>query len=96
MLVVASINTFSQTVTEGIKMIDAMKFDQAKTVFNNLLKSEPTNADLYYYLGDINRRVDDANSAKLNFDKGLEISKETALCNVGLGQLLLVLQKKCC
>ncbi len=89
MLVVASINTFSQTVTEGIKMIDAMKFDQAKTVFNNLLKSEPTNADLYYYLGDIYRRVDDANSAKLNFDKGLEISKENALCNVGLGQLLL-------
>jgi len=79
----------AQTLNDGVKLIDAMRYDQARELFNKLLAAEPNNADIYYYLGDISRRVDDAITAKNNFNTGLEKSKDNALCNVGLGQLLL-------
>lgn len=79
----------AQTLNEGVKLIDAMRYDQAREMLNKLLTAEPGNTDIYYYLGDISRKVDDAGAARTYFNAGLEKSKDHALCTVGLGQLLL-------
>ncbi|MCC6251131.1 MAG: tetratricopeptide repeat protein [Bacteroidia bacterium] len=78
----------AQTLNEAIKYTENEQFESATRVLKNLLKAQPSNGDLYYYMGDNYFKNDDLDSASYYFTKGNEVAPQNALCFVGLGQLL--------
>ncbi|HEX2960739.1 MAG TPA: tetratricopeptide repeat protein, partial [Ignavibacteriales bacterium] len=41
----------AQDVKQGVRLIDVEKYTEARNFFENLVKSNPKNADAYYWLG---------------------------------------------
>jgi tetratricopeptide (TPR) repeat protein len=76
----------AQVPDDGIKQIDALKYDEARKTFTNLMAQEPTNADYNYYLGEVTRLGEDMTGALKLYNDGLGKNPKNALCLVGLGK----------
>lgn len=83
---------FAQSLTDARKAIDAEQYQKGKAILNSLTSSQPTNAENFFYLGNlylttspIYIRPDYIDSAKTAFDKGIAADNEYALNYVGLG-----------
>jgi len=88
----------SEALKSAINLTVSEKFDQAETAFIALMKSEPTNADVYFYYGENNIKsfYSDTISSTLKetsltviplFKKGIEIDTTDALNYIGLGRI---------
>lgn len=77
----------AQDVNSAIKAIDAEKYENAKSLLKNILKSNANNGKAAFLLGNIYLKQEYADSAKVAFDKGLSASDDGKLNNIGLGQL---------
>lgn len=91
LLFVSSV-VFSQSLTDARKAIDAEQYQKGKAILNSLTKSDSTNPENYFYLGNlylttapINIRPDYIDSAKAVFEKGISANADYALNFVGLG-----------
>jgi tetratricopeptide (TPR) repeat protein len=78
-------SVFAQSLTDAKKAIDAEQFQKAKSMLKNLTVTEPTKADNYFYLGWVYIKQDYPDSAKAQFQKGLNVDPKSALNYVGLG-----------
>lgn len=83
---------FAQSLTDARKAIDAEQYQKGKAILNSLTSSQPTNAENFFYLGNlylttspIYIRPDYVDSAKTAFSKGIAANGEYALNYVGLG-----------
>ncbi|HIA50787.1 MAG TPA: tetratricopeptide repeat protein [Candidatus Melainabacteria bacterium] len=54
----------SQAFQNGVSLFNAKRFDEASAYFTNVVKSEPTNAEAYYYLATCQAMVGDEPAAK--------------------------------
>ncbi|WP_337044373.1 tetratricopeptide repeat protein [Emticicia sp. 17c] len=84
-------NTLAQTVQDGLRNLDAERYNAAGTVFNQLTTSAPT-AENYFYLGYyyLNLPEPDLEKAKEAFTKGAAVDKKPDPLNrVGLGAVKL-------
>jgi tetratricopeptide (TPR) repeat protein len=82
-----SLNTIAQTVQEGLRNLDAERYNAAGKIFNQLATATPT-VESYYYLGYyyLNLPEKDLAKAKEAFEKGNALEKKgDPLCRVGLG-----------
>lgn len=78
-------SVFAQSLTDAKKAIDAEQFQKAKSMLKNLTVTEPSKADNYFYLGWVYIKQDYPDSAKTQFQKGLNVDPKSALNYVGLG-----------
>jgi tetratricopeptide (TPR) repeat protein len=87
-LLIVNISTFAQTLQDGIKYTENEQFETATKTFKSLLKGQPNNGDIYYYLGENYFKNEDIDSALYYYKKGLEIAVNNPLNYIGLGKIL--------
>ncbi len=81
----------AQTVQEGIQNVDSHKYAKARDIYNQMISSNPDDADNYFYLGNTYLTQFDPNFAKAEeyFRKGLSISSKSYLNKIGLASVKL-------
>lgn len=91
-LILVGSAVFAQNLVDARKAIDAEQYQKGKAILKTLTSSQPTNAENYFYLGNlylttapIYIRTDYIDSAKTEFDKGIAADDKYALNYVGLG-----------
>ncbi len=91
-LILVGSAVFAQSLTDARKAIDAEQYQKGKAILNSLTSAQPTNAENFFYLGNlylttspIYIRPDYIDSAKTAFSKGIAADDEYALNYVGLG-----------
>jgi tetratricopeptide (TPR) repeat protein len=82
----SSIN--AQTLQTAIKYTENEQFETATKAFKSLQLGQPTNGDIYYYIGENYFQNDDIDSALYYFKKGVEIAPTSPLNYVGQGKIL--------
>jgi tetratricopeptide (TPR) repeat protein len=87
-----SFQASAQNVEEGLKQLDAERYNASGMIFKQLVATAPT-AESYFYLGYyyLNTPEPKLDSAKMAFEKGAAIDpkKPDPLCRVGLGAVKL-------
>ncbi|MBS1521430.1 MAG: hypothetical protein JST50_10565 [Bacteroidetes bacterium] len=84
-LVFAGTSVFAQSLADAKKAIDAEQFQKAKSMLKNLVTTQSTKDENYFYLGWVYIKQDYPDSAKTVFQKGLNVNANSALNHVGLG-----------
>jgi len=75
----------AQSLDDAKKAINAEQYSKAKSILKNLTVTEPTKDADFFYLGWVYLQQDEADSAKLIFNKGLAVNPKSALNYAGLG-----------
>ncbi|HVV55609.1 MAG TPA: hypothetical protein VHC47_09805, partial [Mucilaginibacter sp.] len=83
--VLLSSAAFAQSLDDAKKAIDAEQFQKAKSMLKNLTVTQPSKDENYFYLGWVYIKQEDPDSAKMFFQKGLNVNQQSALNLVGLG-----------
>jgi len=78
-------SAFAQSLDDAKKAIDAEQFQKAKAMLKNLVVTQSTKDENYFYLGWVYVKQDYADSAKAIFQKGLNVNPNSALNYAGLG-----------
>lgn len=81
-----SVSVNSQTLADGIRLTENEQYTSAKAVFVKLVAAQPTVGDNYFYFGDLLLKMDDMDSAKIVFQKGVDIEPSNPITHVGLGR----------
>ncbi len=91
-LILVGSAVFAQSLADARKAIDAEQYQKGKAILNTLTSTQPTNAENFFYLGNlylttspIYIRPDYIDSAKTAFTKGIAADIEFPLNYVGLG-----------
>ncbi|TPD68200.1 tetratricopeptide repeat protein [Flavobacterium microcysteis] len=80
---------FAQDLEQAKKAIDAEQYQKAKTILKSLIASSPDKGKNYFHLGEVYLALDNADSAKIYFDKGI-VAKDNGNFNyIGLGEISL-------
>jgi tetratricopeptide (TPR) repeat protein len=76
----------AQSLEDAIKAVNAEQYQKAKSMFNNLVKTQPTPTN-YFNFGELYLKLNNPDSAKIVFQKGIDADpkKEFVLNQVGLG-----------
>ncbi len=81
----------AQSLEQGIKLMEVEKYKEAKSVFENIAKTNPKDAaSAYFNLGKLNIIENQIDEAKSNFQKGINTDKENAFNYVGIGHIALI------
>jgi tetratricopeptide (TPR) repeat protein len=84
-LVFMGSSVFAQSLADAKKAIDAEQFQKAKSMLKNLVVTQSTKDENYFYLGWVYIKQDYPDSAKAVFQKGLAVNPKSALNYAGLG-----------
>src|SRR4030042_2207053 len=90
-----TLNLWSQDLSSALKLANSEQYEEAEKVFEDLLKKEPANGDLYYYYGETiikdyladtfsNSLEEYANRAEAIFQEGLKQAPANALNSIGM------------
>ena len=75
-LVFVGSSVFAQSLADAKKAIDAEQFQKAKSMLKNLVVTQSTKDENYFYLGWVYIKQDYPDSAKGGFPKGIECQSE--------------------
>lgn len=75
----------AQDLNQAKKAIDAEQFESAKSILKSIIQAKPTNGTAAFYLGNVYLLQNNADSAKIYYQKGLTGSEGARLNNIGLG-----------
>lgn len=81
-----SFTATAQTLQEGVRLSDNEQYEKARNAFKSLVAKEPTNGDYFFYFGDLMLKMDNADSAKVLFLRGVEINPTNPLTHIGLAR----------
>lgn len=84
-LVVMGSSVFAQSLDDAKKAISAEQFQKAKNMLKNLVTTQSSKDENYFYLGWVYIKQDYPDSAKAVFMKGLNVNANSALNEAGLG-----------
>ncbi|TAF45963.1 MAG: hypothetical protein EAZ51_06215 [Sphingobacteriales bacterium] len=84
-LAIIGLTVKAQSLDDAKKAVYAEQFVKAKTMFSGLTAMQPTNAENYFYYGDLYLNINKPDSAKMAFQKGIAIDPKFSLNYVGLG-----------
>ncbi len=84
-LVFTGSSVFAQSLADAKKAIDAEQFQKAKSMLKNLVVTQSTKDENYFYLGWVYIKQDYVDSASAVFQKGLGVNPKSALNYAGLG-----------
>lgn len=77
----------AQDIDDAKKAIDAEKFESAKTILKSIIDAKPADGTADFYLGNVYLLQNNADSAKIYYQKGLADKNAANLNNIGLGLL---------
>lgn len=77
----------AQDLEQAKKAIDAEQYQQAKTILKTLIASKPDEGKNYFHLGDIYLTLNNIDSAKIYFDKGIMVKNDPQFNYIGLGEI---------
>ncbi|WP_353135674.1 tetratricopeptide repeat protein [Pseudopedobacter sp.] len=77
--------TIAQSLEDARNAVTAEQYQKAKSMFNNLITTQPTVASNYFYFGDLYLRLENADSAKVLFQKGIAADPGYSFNYIGLG-----------
>jgi len=83
----------AQTINEGLNYLELDKFSSAGNIFRSLVANKP-NGENHFYLGYYYMAINELDSARMQFDKGVAADPKNGLSLVGQGSLLLKQGKK--
>lgn len=89
-LVVAILGVSSlqaQDLSQVKNWIAQQQYNKAKAALKDLIASEPSVGENYYFLGDVYLHQGMVDSAKSSFDKGIDLKDNGYLNYIGLGQI---------
>ncbi|MDB5014821.1 MAG: Tetratricopeptide domain protein, partial [Daejeonella sp.] len=75
----------AQTLADAKKAIDAEQYQKGKSILKSLINSQASNAENYFFLGNVYLKNDYPDSAKAAFNKGISVNAAYPLNYVGLG-----------
>ncbi|WP_281227824.1 tetratricopeptide repeat protein [Flavobacterium aquiphilum] len=75
----------AQDLNQAKKAIDAEQFESAKKILKSIINAKPANGSADFYLGNVYLLQNNADSAKIYYQKGLAGSEGARLNNIGLG-----------
>jgi tetratricopeptide (TPR) repeat protein len=78
-----------QNLSEGIRLLKNESYQNAIATFRSYISHNLTKGDGYFFLGKTYFKLDNADSAKICFQKGTEVAKDYALNYLGLGGIAL-------
>lgn len=84
-----AVSAQTPTLAEGIRHMDNENYSAAQQSFAAIAQSDPKNAGIYYYIGEVSYRLENFEEAEKAWKKGLTINPQCPECKVGLGKLLL-------
>jgi tetratricopeptide (TPR) repeat protein len=84
-LVFMGSSVFAQSLADAKKAIDAEQYQKAKSMLKNLVTTQGTKDENFFYLGWVYIKQDYPDSAKALFQKGLAVNPQSALNHAGLG-----------
>ena len=79
----------AQSIQEARKLTDNEQYENASSVYQTLLSKNPNDVNLYYYYADNLLLSDNADSARIMFDKGHSIDQGNPLIKIGKAKILL-------
>jgi len=79
----------AQNVKDAIKFTESHQFEEASKVLHQLIAKTPTDAHLYYYMGENMFKSERFDSAAWYFDKGISTDANIGLNYVGKGKIAL-------
>ncbi|MFO7371416.1 MAG: tetratricopeptide repeat protein [Bacteroidales bacterium] len=96
-----TVSAWGQDMNSALKLINSEQYEEAEKVFDDLIKKDPANGDLYYYYGEAllkdylsdtfsNSLNDFAGKAEQLFQEGLKQAPGNVLNQVGMGALTLL------
>src|ERR1700760_1580683 len=77
----------AQSLDDAKKAINAEQYQKAKSMLKNLTVTQADKDENYFYLGWVYLIQDEADSAKIWFNKGVSVNPKSALNYVGLGAI---------
>jgi tetratricopeptide (TPR) repeat protein len=88
-VVFAFSNLLAQTVEEGQRHLANDNLSEALRIFTTIAQREPTNANVFFYIGEVKYAAEDYPAALQSYQQGLKIDAGNALNNIGIGKLSL-------
>ena len=88
-LVLVGTGVFAQSLADAKKAIDAEQYQRGKSMLKVLTTTQLTNAENYFYLGNIYLKTDHVDSAKITFNKGIAANASYSLNYIGMGAVAL-------
>jgi tetratricopeptide (TPR) repeat protein len=96
-----SLNALSQDLNSALKLISSEQYEEAEKAFDELIKKDPTNGDVYYYYGEallkdylsdtFSNSLDEyAKKAEALFQTGIKQAPGNVLNLVGMGAVTLL------
>ena len=79
-----------QTDKDGFAKLNQKEYGAAKQIFARLLKTDPKNAAAFYGMGEYYYNTGKMDSAKVFYQKGIDISSSYAYNYAGLGKITLL------
>ena len=70
-LIILGTSLKAQSLDDSKKAVYAEQFQKAKAMFKNLTTTQPSNAENYFYYGDLYLNITNPDSAKIMFQKGI-------------------------
>jgi tetratricopeptide (TPR) repeat protein len=89
-LLFAGSSVFAQSLADAKLAISAEQYQKAKSMLKNLVSTQSTKDENYFYLGWVYVKQDYPDSAKVVFQKGLNVNPKSALNYAGLGTVALM------
>lgn len=89
-LLLAGSSVFAQSLADAKSAISAEQYSKAKSMLKNLVSTQSTKDENYFYLGWVYVKQDYPDSAKAVFQKGLNVNPKSALNYAGLGTVALM------
>lgn len=77
----------AQTLQEGIKHMENENYDAALKAFSALCQTDPKNAVVHFYIGEVHYLLEDYKESEKAYRKGLSTNPQCAECSIGLGKL---------
>jgi tetratricopeptide (TPR) repeat protein len=85
-----SFGAAAQTLQDAIRLTNNEQFEKSRAAFKSLIAAQPTNGDNFFYFGELMLQMDNADSAKILFQKGVDINPTNPLTHIGMGRYYLV------
>jgi tetratricopeptide (TPR) repeat protein len=82
-----SFSVQAQTLKDAIKTMENEQYEKASGMFLRLIQKEPTNGEMYFYMGENYFRQNEIDSASIFFNKGIELNPNFPLNYVGAGKI---------
>ncbi len=81
-----SYSASAQTLQDAIRLSDNEQYEKARAAFKSLVGKEPTNGDNFFFFGDLMLKMENPDSARILFQKGVDINQTNPLTHIGMAR----------